>query len=61
MAGLLQVKALSMHVGEAPSLQNHQLFIGDEMVAQLDQHNDLYLEYPSLPRTLDSAGQSSTT
>ena len=50
------VKALSMYVGEAPSLQNHQLFIGDEMVAQLDQHNDLYLEYPSLPRTLDSAG-----
>jgi adenylate cyclase len=50
------VKALSMHLGEAPSLQNHQLFIGDEMVAQLDQHNDLYLDYPMLPRTIDAAG-----
>jgi len=50
------VKALSMFTGEAPSLKNHALYLGERQIATLDQHHDLYLDYPSLPRTLDGAG-----
>ena len=50
------VKALSMYTGEPPVLRDHRLFMGDRQLATLDQHHDLYLDYPKLPRTLDGAG-----
>lgn len=43
------VKAVSMYLGEEPKLDGNVLTIGPDITVQLDQFNDMYIDYPLLP------------
>lgn len=43
------VKTAAMYLGEEPVLENGVLSIGPDVTVQLDQFNDMYIDYPLLP------------
>ena len=43
------VKAVSMYLGEEPSLEDGVLTIGPDVSVALDQFDELYIDYPFLP------------
>jgi adenylate cyclase len=43
------IKAASMFLFEEPRLDHGLLSIGDEVAVELDQFNDIYIDYPLLP------------
>ncbi len=45
----VSVRAASMMLKVQPRLLDQRLYIGNELVIQLDQFNDLYIDYPALP------------
>jgi len=50
-------KAVSMFLGEEPELDNNHLIIGPDVEIQLDQFNDMYIDYPLLPVIGNSTAQ----
>ncbi|MBT3427911.1 MAG: adenylate/guanylate cyclase domain-containing protein [Gammaproteobacteria bacterium] len=52
----ISVKAVSMMLAAVPRLHNNKLYIGDELTIQLDQFNDLYIDYPALAASASGAG-----
>ncbi|MDG1234062.1 MAG: adenylate/guanylate cyclase domain-containing protein [Pseudomonadales bacterium] len=47
------VKAVSMSLDEEPELENGVLTIGPEIEVQLDQFDEMYIDYPLLPAVSD--------
>jgi adenylate cyclase len=43
------VKAAAMHLAEEPSLEHGVLSVGPDIQVNLDQFNDMYIDYPLLP------------
>ncbi|MDA0977803.1 MAG: CHASE2 domain-containing protein [Proteobacteria bacterium] len=50
------VEAVSMYLDEEPELREGVLRIGPDINVQLDQFNDLYIDYPLLPAFGDGEG-----
>lgn len=47
------VEAVSMYLDEEPALRDGLLTIGEDVEVQLDQFNDMYIDYPLLPPSAD--------
>ncbi|GAB0058669.1 hypothetical protein SIID45300_03022 [Candidatus Magnetaquicoccaceae bacterium FCR-1] len=43
------VKAVAMHWGVEPRLENGKLLLGDRLAIPLNQNNELYIDFPQLP------------
>jgi len=43
------VKAASMYLGEEPSLDDNALSVGPDVLVELDQFSEMYIDYPFLP------------
>jgi len=44
----IAIQALAMYLGVEPSLEDNLLTIGDEVVVELDQFSDIYIDFPAL-------------
>lgn len=52
----ISVKAVSMMLAAEPRLHDNKLYIGEELTIQLDQFNDLYIDYPALEASASGEG-----
>jgi len=52
----ISVKAVAMMRGVEPRLHNNKLHIGDDLIIELDQFNDLYIDYPALEASASGEG-----
>ncbi len=48
------VEAVAMYLGETPALTRGQLTVGPDITVQLDQFNEMYIDFPFLPTRGDS-------